>query len=58
VLVRWNFQCEAVSSIDRVDAAMLFERLPSLESLDAQFFDGDRAAAADLTRERTAFAIE
>jgi hypothetical protein len=58
VLVRWNFQCQTVSAIDRVDAAGLFERLPPLESLEAQFFDGVRAAAADLTRERTAFSIE
>jgi hypothetical protein len=58
VLVRWNFQCETVSALDRVDTALLFERLASLESLDAQFFDGARAAAGDLNREQTVFVID
>jgi len=58
MLVRWSFQCEAPGALDRVDAAGLFEILPTLESLDAQFFDGVRAAAGDLTRQRPTLVIE
>lgn len=49
VLLRWNFQCENADVLEQVDATGLFERMGGLETLDAQFFDGERAAAADLT---------
>ncbi len=58
MLVTWNFQCERAGALNRIDAATLFEVLPSLESLNTQFFDGTRAEATTLTRERTALVID
>ncbi len=58
MLVRWRFTCEVPSAFDRVDATGLFDVLPSLTTLNVQFFDGSRADAGELTRDRRALVID
>ncbi|MCP2669663.1 DUF2796 domain-containing protein [Maricaulaceae bacterium EIL42A08] len=58
IRVTWSYACETPVALTRIDAAPLFAALTSLERLDTQFFDGERAAAAELSRSRTNLVID
>ena len=58
MLIRWRYVCQAADDFERIDATVLFDVLPSLTTLDTQFFDGTRAGAATLTRESRVFVID
>jgi hypothetical protein len=56
--VRWQYQCEAPAELTRIEASAVFAALPNLETLDAQFFDGERAASRQLNAQRSALVID
>jgi hypothetical protein len=58
VTVSWTYQCERAEAADRFDAAGLFAALPRLETLQAEAFDGRRAAVRMLTPGAAAFRLE
>lgn len=58
MMVRWRFDCEGAAEFNSVDATVLFDVLPSLTTLNVQFFDGTRADADGLTRDRRSFVID
>lgn len=47
--VSWTYQCERAEAASRFDAAGVFTALPRLESVEAEAFDGTRAAVRTLT---------
>lgn len=49
VTVAWTYQCARAAAADQFDAAALFEALPRLERIEAEAFDGRRAAVRTLT---------
>jgi len=53
----FRFDCSAVGSVGGLDTAGLFAAFPTLEAIDAQFYDGERSAAAQLTAERPVLRI-
>jgi len=51
------FTCEDAAALEHISADGLFSAFPTLETLDAQFYDGARSAAAGLTPARPRLAI-
>lgn len=51
------FTCEDAAALERLSADGLFAAFPTLETLDAQFYDGARSAAASLTPSRPGLTI-
>lgn len=49
VTVSWTWRCARVEAADRFDAAALFDALPRLEQIEAEAFDGRRAAVGTLS---------
>ncbi|MCR9130337.1 MAG: DUF2796 domain-containing protein [Alphaproteobacteria bacterium] len=49
IAVSWTYQCERADAASRLDAAGVFTALPRLESVEAEAFDGTRAAVRTLT---------
>jgi hypothetical protein len=49
IAVSWTYQCERAEAASRFDAAGVFTALPRLESVEAEAFDGTRAAVRTLT---------
>ena len=58
VAASWTFQCDRVAAADRFDAAGLFAALPRLERINAEAFDGGRAAVRTLTGEDAVVRLE
>lgn len=58
VIVSWSYQCERIQSVGRFDAAALFQALPRLETLDAEAFDGRRAAVRTLSPEDAVITLD
>jgi len=52
VEVSFSFECGALNRAGALDVSGLFETFPSLEEIDAQFYDGARSAAGVLTPAR------
>jgi len=57
VVVSWSFTCSTPASITEVNLAGLFEAFAAFETVQTQFFDGDRATASDLTARNTIIRI-
>jgi len=49
VTVSWTWMCERTAAASRFDADGVFQALPRLERLEAEAFDGTRAAVRTLT---------
>lgn len=49
IAVSWTYQCERAEAASRFDAAGVFAALPRLEAVQAEAFDGTRAAVRTLT---------
>lgn len=49
IVVSWSYACANTGAINRVELGGLFGAFPAFETVETQFFDGARAAAADLT---------
>lgn len=49
VTVSWTYQCDRAQAADRFDVQGLFDALPRLERVEAEAFDGRRAAVRTLT---------
>jgi len=49
VTVSWTYQCERAEAATRFDAGGVFAALPRLETINAEAFDGSRAAVRALT---------
>lgn len=49
VTVSWTWMCDRAAAASRFDADGVFQALPRLEALEAEAFDGTRAAVRTLT---------
>lgn len=49
LVISWTYACETAARADRLDASGLFAAFAQLETLQASFVSGNRAAAATLT---------
>lgn len=58
MVVVWTYACDNAGAIRDVDAAPLFAAFARLERVNAQFFDGARSAAAELTDARPALRVQ
>ena len=57
-VVTWRFTCERIDQLDEIDAGALFAAFERLETVEATFFAGARAATAELDRDDAALSID
>ncbi len=58
VLVSWTYACTRTDAINQVNLGGLFDAFPAFETVETQFFDGERSAAADLTAQAPRLRID
>ena len=58
VTASWSYQCERIGAAGRFDAAGVFSALPRLERINAEAFDGSRAAVRTLTAQDAVITLD
>ena len=58
IVVSWSLDCADTDAINRVDLGGLFAAFEAFETVEVRFFDGARAAAADLTPANSVLRID
>ena len=58
VTASWTYQCDRIEAAGRFDAAGVFSALPRLERINAEAFDGTRAAVRTLTAQDAVITLD